>query len=529
MLRKIVATVIAIAAFAAGIMMGATPHDAGTYFCGWAPSPTYCLQYVPDWFEKWGWLVPTLLACAAAILFFWVPIAATARALSKRHELIPLHTAASYLYGELRGTDLGRFTENLGSSEAEILDSIGMQILHNADVYVRRAPSPKWEIFPRSELNNMGVSNGATGIRYWGDHQALYSDPKVSRKNLRRVSKELKQNVNFIRDWAKAPPEGHRETEIKATPQLKCSFGMNDAGCVRHNTTYTEITGIGTSAQQTRQTNCDWYRIRVDAEGGNISNCRARLISIKRGGSDLLVGENPPLPFVHSNGPEWTATVNEGVPEYIDLLGILYDQKIVLAVPQQSRSSSIHWGDMFSLAGEYEIRVMVTAPSVTPFPVDLLLRWNLQPNTATIEIKQNSPLEIIFDASNPNRKFWSIEQIRDEKGKPLGSHWEYRALIKNNSSKTLRNVKVTIEAIGPMPTRPEPSHFDINKQQLIDLHPQGEALAVIRRWFNPPIVAGMACGTDVYGPIKMIASADDIPPATKLFHFDPEQTPMIFE
>jgi hypothetical protein len=90
-------------------------------------------------------------------------------------------------------------------------------------------------------------------------------------------------------------------------------------------------------------------------------------------------------------------------------------------------------------------------------------------------------------------------------------------------------VKVVVEATGPMPSRPEPSYFDINKQPLIDLHPQDEALAVIRRWFNPPRVVGMAIGTDIYGPIKMTATAIDVPSKSKFFHFDPERTPMIFE
>jgi len=120
--------------------------------------------------------------------------------------------------------------------------------------------------------------------------------------------------------------------------------------------------------------------------------------------------------------------------------------------------------------------------------------------------------------------------MRDETGKQIpGSFWEYRALIKNASAKTLRNVKVTVEAIGLMPTRPEPSQFDINKKHLVDLNPAEEALVLVRRWYNPPIVAGMACGTDVYGPIKMTASADDVLPTIKFFHFDPERTPMIFE
>jgi hypothetical protein len=140
------------------------------------------------------------------------------------------------------------------------------------------------------------------------------------------------------------------------------------------------------------------------------------------------------------------------------------------------------------------------------------------------------PIKIVFDQANPNRQFWSIEPMKDEAGEQApGSFWEYRALIKNVSAKTLRNVKVTVEAVGPMPTRPEPSQFDINKKHLVDLNPEEEALVLLRRWYNPPIVVGMVCGTDMYGPIKMTASADDIPPTIKLFHFDPERTPMIFE
>lgn len=141
-----------------------------------------------------------------------------------------------------------------------------------------------------------------------------------------------------------------------------------------------------------------------------------------------------------------------------------------------------------------------------------------------------SPLEIEFDPANPGRKFFSIEPNRDNVGKPTqGSYWEYRALVRNRSPKTLKNVKVTVEAIGALPTRPEPSYFDINKKPAIDLTPSEEVLAVVRRWFNPPIVVGMVIGEDAYGPIRMVASADDVPPTIKLFQFDPSRTPMIYE
>jgi hypothetical protein len=120
--------------------------------------------------------------------------------------------------------------------------------------------------------------------------------------------------------------------------------------------------------------------------------------------------------------------------------------------------------------------------------------------------------------------------MRDEAGKQIqGSYWEYRAIVKNSSASTVRNVRVLVEATGPLPTRPEQSVFDIDRKAVRDLAPQEEALAVIRMWYNPPRVAGMVCGDDMYGPIKMIAYGDDVQPRTKLFHFNPERTPMIWE
>ena len=163
------------------------------------------------------------------------------------------------------------------------------------------------------------------------------------------------------------------------------------------------------------------------------------------------------------------------------------------------------------------------------FEASFRITERLNESIASALRSQGSPLEIIFDPTNPGRTFWSIAPMKDENGKQIaGSFWEYRAVIKNKSFRTVRNVKVTVEAIGDMPARPEHSQFDINKKPLIDLTPNEETLAVIRRWFNPPIVEGMV-GGGAYGPIKMTASADDVLPTTKVFQFDPEQTPMIFE
>ena len=161
------------------------------------------------------------------------------------------------------------------------------------------------------------------------------------------------------------------------------------------------------------------------------------------------------------------------------------------------------------------------------FEASYRVKTKLQERITAFELE--APLEIIFDLSNPNRRFWSLENNRDETGKPAeGAHWEYRAAIWKRSSKTVRNAKVTVEAIGPMPSRPEPSKFDISKGHRADMTPGEECLVVIRTWYHPPIVAGMACGTDIYGPIKMTVYADDVSPVMKLFHFDPEKTPMVW-
>jgi hypothetical protein len=144
---------------------------------------------------------------------------------------------------------------------------------------------------------------------------------------------------------------------------------------------------------------------------------------------------------------------------------------------------------------------------------------------------KQTPLEIIFDPENPNKRFWSLEPMKDDGGKQIpGQYWEYRASIKNKSSiKSVRNVRVTVESIGAFPTRPEQSHFDIDKKTHTDLSPLEDRLAVIRCWHHPAIVQGMAYGRDVYGPIKMTVNADDVSPTMAIFGFDPERTPMVWE
>ena len=207
MFRFLAGVVLGAIGSVAGLTMQVGPHDAATNMCNWSPFPAFCQGLLPSWFDQWAWLLPTSLLCVAGILLFWAPLQALFGIIAHRRRLIPLSEGAALIYGELRGTDLGRFTEGHTGSSDEILDNVGMQILHNAKVNVRRAPSPKWEIFPKSELSKMGVCGGATGIRYWGRDEIYYTDPTVSKRDVARVTKHLKRNANFRSEWSKAPPD----------------------------------------------------------------------------------------------------------------------------------------------------------------------------------------------------------------------------------------------------------------------------------------------------------------------------------
>jgi hypothetical protein len=142
-----------------------------------------------------------------------------------------------------------------------------------------------------------------------------------------------------------------------------------------------------------------------------------------------------------------------------------------------------------------------------------------------------SPLEIIFDPNNPARRFWSVEQLKNENGEPLPPFWEHRVAIKNNSTKTLRNVSVTTERIGPMPERPYDNVFDKVKKVSCDIKPGCWELVPVMRWSTNKKQVGMLAGESAlaYGPIVITASADDVVPSVRVFQFDYQTDQMLFD
>ena len=141
------------------------------------------------------------------------------------------------------------------------------------------------------------------------------------------------------------------------------------------------------------------------------------------------------------------------------------------------------------------------------------------------------PLEIIFDPRNPANRFWSMEsQIYENGNKKPIVFWEYRVEIKNRSFKTIRNVSLTKEHVGQMGKRPVDQIFDKIKQTSCDLKPGCRELVPVIRWPIQRLPGMLANSTALeYGPIVVTVSGDDVLPTTRIFQFDWQQTPMIFD
>lgn len=101
----------------------------------------------------------------------------------------------------------------------------------------------------------------------------------------------------------------------------------------------------------------------------------------------------------------------------------------------------------------------------------------------------------------------------------------------NRSNCTLRNVRVSVGTIGILPNRPALVPFDSSKSTCIDINPGCSELVPVIRWPHPRIQPGMLAdeSASAYGPLEIIASADDVPPTKRRFRFDYQQDPMIFD
>ena len=141
-------------------------------------------------------------------------------------------------------------------------------------------------------------------------------------------------------------------------------------------------------------------------------------------------------------------------------------------------------------------------------------------------------LTIEFDKSNFRREYWSREQMKHPTN---DGEWivykECRVGIKNNSSRTVRDVTVSSRPVGPIPSRPVLMMFDATKTIKCDINPGSVVLIPV---VQGPIhgLPGMACGSsaaELYGPIEVVATGTDVAAVTRIFQFDWQLEPMIYD
>lgn len=144
---------------------------------------------------------------------------------------------------------------------------------------------------------------------------------------------------------------------------------------------------------------------------------------------------------------------------------------------------------------------------------------------------KRSPLEIFFDPANPQRRFWSFNRWLIPQTDTLESGVEYRVEIRNISTETAYDVRVTVENRGETTSLPGDAKFISNGTQTCDIHPGASEFVKVFLAPPNPNQPGTLSGpsSESYGPVVIRASARDVAATSRTFKLDPFKEPVIFD
>lgn len=148
------------------------------------------------------------------------------------------------------------------------------------------------------------------------------------------------------------------------------------------------------------------------------------------------------------------------------------------------------------------------------------------------KIKYKNPIQIIFDSTNPSRRYWQFTNAPDPKTSQQFAIHLYRVLLKNASDKTIEDVRATVETTGSHGMIPQLANFQINDQPVFTLHPGEEKFIDVIKWPHPIRQAGFPTGEtarQMYGDLKISVTAKEMQQIVKILKFDYEKEPMISE
>ena len=122
---------------------------------------------------------------------------------------------------------------------------------------------------------------------------------------------------------------------------------------------------------------CDYYRICVATTGVlSVLGASGHITSIKLNDQVICDGENMLLVFAPGDQSDSISkTIKQGLTEYLDLLLVTVDNRIVLATKDWRVPSSIDYAHLFTTHGTYRFHVVVTAPTIRAAQIDVDLKW----------------------------------------------------------------------------------------------------------------------------------------------------------
>jgi len=165
------------------------------------------------------------------------------------------------------------------------------------------------------------------------------------------------------------------ELENMLKPKIKCSFNMNDAGCVR-KTKFNE------------NVRNNYFRIKIEADGTeHIKSCSGSLVKIQKDGKVLSEGDNLDLviaPGYDERKDHTKKDILDGKPEYIDILTVLENNSILIATERFKMPSTRDWNSLFSNNGDYELDIVISSLNSKSVKMRVVFNWKGNWETATL-------------------------------------------------------------------------------------------------------------------------------------------------
>src|SRR5882724_967454 len=136
----------------------------------------------------------------------------------------------------------------------------------------------------------------------------------------------------------------------------------------------------------------NFFRVKVEAEGGNIQNCTGFLTRIERNGKSTWGGDSAKLTFAQGEDPDtFSKIIRSNVAQFLDVLAVTSRNEMYpgtfIAPYGRIWPYAIPLTDIFSEPGDYMLTVAVTGDDIPTETAILKFTWTQNWQTTAL-IKQ---------------------------------------------------------------------------------------------------------------------------------------------